>query len=161
MSVWCARLKAQCLGYVRGENQQMSLSSCGGLGGHQGSVACQGLWPPVMPWQAGRYLMPLWRKVCLTFWDQYTGDVSLVKEGATCACLLSHVQLFVTPWTVAHQAPLPVEFSRQEYWSELPFPPPGDLPDPGLEPESPAFPALASQFLTTGAAQEAPRKGRR
>ena len=105
--------------------------------------------------------MPLWRKVCLTFWDQYTEDVSLVKEGAACACLLSRVQLFVTPWTVARQAPLPVEFSRQEYWSELPFPPPGDLPDPGLEPESPALPALASQFLTTGAAREAPRKGRR
>ena len=47
--------------------------------------------------------------------------------------LLSRVQLFVTPWTVAHQAPLSMEFSRQEYWSGLPFPSPGDLPDPGIE----------------------------
>ena len=50
--------------------------------------------------------------------------------------LLSHVQLFVTPWAVAHQAPLSMEFSRQEYWSGLPFPFPGDLPDPGIKPGS-------------------------
>ena len=47
---------------------------------------------------------------------------------------LSHVRLFVTPWTVARQAPLSMEFSRQEYWSGLPFPFPGDLPSPGIEP---------------------------
>ena len=52
---------------------------------------------------------------------------------------LSRVRLFVTPWTVAHQAPLPMGFSRQEYWSGLPFPSPGDLPDPGIEPRSPAL----------------------
>ena len=45
----------------------------------------------------------------------------------------------VIPWTVAHQAPLSVEFSRQEYWSGLPFPPPGDLPHPGIKPGSPAL----------------------
>ena len=45
---------------------------------------------------------------------------------------LKHIQLFVTAWTVAHQAPLSMRFSRQEYWSGLPFPPPGDLPDTGL-----------------------------
>ena len=61
--------------------------------------------------------------------------------------LLSRVRLLVTPYTVAHQAPL--EFSRQEYWSELPFPPPGDLPDPGAEPVSPASPVLAGRFFTT------------
>ena len=49
---------------------------------------------------------------------------------------LSHAQLFVTPWTVAHEAPISIEFSRQEYWSELPFSSPGDLPDPGIEPGS-------------------------
>ena len=49
---------------------------------------------------------------------------------------LSRVQLFVTPWTVAHQAPLSVRFSRQEYWRGLPFPSPGDLPDPGIESRS-------------------------
>ena len=54
---------------------------------------------------------------------------------------LSHVQLFATPWTVAHQAPPPMGFSRQEYWSGLPFPSPGDLPDPGIEPRSPALQA--------------------
>ena len=53
--------------------------------------------------------------------------------------LLNHVQLFATPWTVAHQAPLSVGFSRQEHWSGLPFPSPGDLPDPRIEPRSPAL----------------------
>ena len=47
-------------------------------------------------------------------------------------CHFSRVQLFATPWTVAHQGPLSMGFSRQEYWSGLPFPPPGDLPDPGI-----------------------------
>ena len=62
------------------------------------------------------------------------------------AQLLSHVQLCVTPWTIAFQVPLPLGFSRQEYWSGLPCPPPGDLPDPGIEPESPA---LAGRSFTT------------
>jgi len=52
----------------------------------------------------------------------------------------------MTPWTVVHQAPLSMEFSRQEDWSELPFPSPGDLPDPGIEPRSPA---LQSDSLPT------------
>ena len=56
---------------------------------------------------------------------------------------LSRVRLFATPWTVAHQAPPSMEFSRQEYWSGLPFPSPGDLPDPGIEPGSPALQAEA------------------
>ena len=54
---------------------------------------------------------------------------------------LSHVRLFATPWTVAYQAPLSMGFSRQEYWSGLPFPFPGDLPDPGIEPGSPTLEA--------------------
>ena len=53
------------------------------------------------------------------------------------------VQLFVTPWTVAHQASLSMGFSRQEYWSGLPFPPGGDLPNPGIEPMSPASQAVS------------------
>ena len=57
--------------------------------------------------------------------------------------LLGPVRLFATPWTVAYQAPLSMEFSRQECWSGLPFPSPGDLPDPGKEPESPALQADA------------------
>ena len=53
--------------------------------------------------------------------------------------LLSRVRLFATPWTVAHQAPPFMGFSRQDCWSGLPFPSPGDLPDPGIEPGSPAL----------------------
>ena len=60
--------------------------------------------------------------------------------------LLSHVQLFETPWTVAHQAPLSMGFSRQEYWSGLSCLLPGDLPHPGIEPASPT---LAGGFCTT------------
>ena len=55
----------------------------------------------------------------------------------------------MTPWTVAHQAPLPVGFPGQEYLSGLPFPSLGDLPNPGIEPESPVSPALAGGFFTT------------
>ena len=66
-----------------------------------------------------------------------------------CACVLSCVWLFVTPQTVAHQAPLSVGFSGQEYWSGLPFPPPGDLPNPGIEPMSLVSPAMAGRFFTT------------
>ena len=55
--------------------------------------------------------------------------------------LLGHVRLFVTPETVAHQAPPAMGFSRQEYWSGLPFPSPGDLSDPGIKPGSPALQA--------------------
>ena len=62
---------------------------------------------------------------------------------------LNHVQLFATPWTIAHQDSLSMEFPRQEYQSGLPFPPPGDLLDPGVEPTSPGSPALAGRFFTT------------
>ena len=62
------------------------------------------------------------------------------------SCVLSHLQLFVTPWTIACQTPLSMEFPRQEYWNWLPFPSPGDLPDPGSEPTSPA---LADRIFTT------------
>ena len=55
---------------------------------------------------------------------------------------------FVTPWTVAHQAPLSMGFSRQEYWSVLPFPPPRDLPYPGIKPLFPVSAALAGRFFT-------------
>ena len=56
---------------------------------------------------------------------------------------LSCVRLFGIPWTVVYQASLSMEFSKQEYWSGLPFPSPGDLPDPGIEPRSPALQADA------------------
>ena len=60
--------------------------------------------------------------------------------------MLSCVRLFAPPWTVARQAPLSMEFSRQEYWNALPFPPPGDLANPGIKPVSPAS---AGRFFTT------------
>ena len=69
-----------------------------------------------------------------------------------CGCMLScfgGVQLFETPWTVALQAPLSMGFSRQKYWTGLPRPSPGNLPNPGPEPESLTSPALAGRFLTS------------
>ena len=66
-----------------------------------------------------------------------------------CVCVLSRVWCFVTLWTVACQVPLSLGFPRQEYWNELPFLPPGDLLDPGIEPASLASPALAGGFFTT------------
>ena len=74
-----------------------------------------------------------------------------------CVCVLncfSCVQLFVALCTVARQAPLSMGFSRQEYWSGLPFPPPGDLPDPGIEFESLVSPALAGGLFTISATWE-------
>ena len=77
----------------------------------------------------------------------------------TCACVcaksLQLCRLFVTLWAVAHQAPLSMGFSRQDYWSRLPYPPPGDLPNPGIEPESLKSPALVSMFFTSSSTWEA------
>ena len=78
-----------------------------------------------------------------------------------CACVLSCFScdlLIVTLWTVACQPPLSMGFSRQKYWSGLPCLPPGDLPDPGIEPPSLASPALASGFFTTSVTSEAKNK---
>ena len=89
-------------------------------------------------------------------WEMPLGVSTTIRQMETqsskvvCVRVLSyfrHVQLFVTPWTVAHQAPLSVRFSRQEYWSGLPCPPPGDLPNPGMEPESPVSPELQVDSL--------------
>ena len=74
-----------------------------------------------------------------------------------CVCVHAHVHahllgcvwLFVAPWTIAHQAPRSMGFPGKNTGVELPFPPPGDLPNPGIEPESPASHALAGGFLTT------------
>ena len=74
-----------------------------------------------------------------------------------CTHACSVVSDFVTPWSEARQAPLSIGFPRQEYWSGLHFPPPGDLPIPGIEPASPAASALAGKFSTT----EPPRRRRR
>ena len=63
---------------------------------------------------------------------------------------LSHIQLFATPWAIAYQTPPSMAFSRQEYWSGLPFPSPRDLPDPGIEPRSPALQADSLPSLPPG-----------
>ena len=110
-------------------------------------------------------------------WAQYLeGEDPLEEEMATHSCLensmdrgawwtavracfmlscFSRVWLCVPLWTAAFQAPLLTEFSRQEYWSGLPRPPPGDLPDPGIEPVSVTSLALADEFFTTSATWEA------
>ena len=75
-------------------------------------------------------------------------------------CVLSHfshARLLATSWTAAHQAPLSMGFSRQEYWSELLCPPPGDLPHSGIEPASLMSPALTGMFFTTNASWETPK----
>ena len=86
-----------------------------------------GFWTPSVP------LKPIFYFEFPLLWILKVVSVFLVKVK-----LLSRVRLFATPWTVAHQAPLSMGFSRQEYWSRLPFPSPGDLPNPGIEPRSPA-----------------------
>ena len=71
-------------------------------------------------------------------WQTY--KINLCKESCPTLC---------NPWTIAHQTPLSVEFSRWEYWSGLPLPIPGDLPNPGIKPKSLLSPALAGVFFTT------------
>ena len=88
--------------------------------------------------------------ICRTATEIKQNQLGLICErallgrlGVLCVCSVASDS--VTPWTVAHQAPLSMKFSRQEYWSGLPFPSPGDLPDPGVESESPA---LQEDFIT-------------
>ena len=76
----------------------------------------------------------------------------------TCTQSLSHIRLFVTPWTVAHLAPLSMRLSRQEYWGGLSFPPPGDLPFPGMKGTSLVSPALAVGFFITSTTWKARMK---
>ena len=64
-------------------------------------------------------------------------------------CVFSHVRFLLIPWSIAHQAPLSMGLSQQEYWSGLPFLFPEYLPDTGTEPKTPAFPALTGGFFTT------------
>ena len=86
---------------------------------------------------------------------RYGADIlgNRIHKRLICMCvcvhLLSHIQLFVIPWTVARQASLSMEFSRQEYWSGLPFCTPRGLPNPGIEPTFLASPTLTGGFFTT------------
>ena len=93
------------------------------------------------------------------YWKENTSTsrFSEFVKNQRYACMLScfsHVRFYVTPWTVALQVPLSMGFSQQEDWSGLPFPPAGDLPDPGIEPASLTSPALAGGFFTTSATWE-------
>ena len=100
------------------------------------------------------------------YWREELEDVFLFdtwegdgwKRQFVLMCMLSlfsRVWLFVTPWTIAYQAPLSVGFSRQEYWSGLPCPPPGDLPNPGIEPTAFMSPSLVGGFFTASTTWEA------
>ena len=116
-----------------------------------------GFWVPRC-WQSDKLIWRLPRLPSFqshsSFPDRLKPDICIV-----CACMLSsfsHVELFVTPRTVACQTPLSVGFSRHEYWSGLPCPPPGDLPDPGIESTSLMFPALAGRSFTIRTTWEAP-----
>ena len=98
------------------------------------------LLPSVVVWMTTRSLEPFLPIVS-------KAAVNILQK----TLVLSHfsrVQLFETPWSVARQAPLPMRFSRQEYWSGLPSPSPGDLLNPGIEPGSLTSPASAGRFFT-------------
>ena len=111
---------------------------------NEGAANASG-WLPDRPGRANRMLL----------------EQRLAQERAEAffvGCLLSRFSplwLFVTLWIVAHQVSLSTGFFRQEYWSGLPCPPPGDLPDPGIEPTSLMSPALAGRFSTTSATWKA------
>ena len=85
------------------------------------------------------------------------GQFSFQSQRKVKVKSLSRVRLFATPWSVAYQTPPSMGFSRQVYWSGLPFPSPGDLPDPGIEPRSPAFQADALNSDPPG--KPIPKKG--
>ena len=91
-----------------------------------------------------KYLMNEW-----SIFSVGATDLSLEYRGIEDGCTLSHSVVFDSLWSLNHsfQAPLPMEFPRQECWSGLPFPPPGDLPNPGIEPMSPASPALQVDYI--------------
>ena len=84
------------------------------------------------------FFLQIWKDFIHNFYDtgQVYWNMNILKVKVKS---LSHVLLFATPWTVARQAPLSMGFFRQDYWSGLPFPSPGDLPNPRIEPWSPAL----------------------
>ena len=80
--------------------------------------------------------------------------VNMVDESESESEVAQSCPTLCDPWSVAHQAPLSMGFSRQEYWSGLPFPSPGDLPNPGTEPTALASLAMVGRFFTIGATRE-------
>ena len=101
--------------------------------------------------------LPLWGEELLPgyLYPQHAGKFTLFYMRGCLPRHVHRVQLCATPWMGAQQAPLSMGFSRQEYWSGLPFPPPGDLPNAGIEPTSLKSPALAGRFFTPGTTREA------
>ena len=100
--------------------------------------------------KASKKKWPVNRKEVMTGWGSGSWEKKVYPGRENNACMLNHfsrVRFFGTWWTVACQAPLSMGFFRQEFWSELPFPPPGDLPDPGIEPASPVSPSLQVESL--------------
>ena len=87
--------------------------------------------------------------ILYTGWNVFGDRWVQKRSGGSLVTQSSRVWLFATPWTVAHQAPLSMGFSRQEYWSEFPFPSAGHLPNPGIELPSPVSPALQADSLPT------------
>ena len=115
---------------------------------HRGLWFCLGSFPKVSPYTS-----------CNRLYLEIKGNEVCIQKVCVHATSLSRLRLFATLWTVACQAPLSVGFSRQEYWSGLPCPPPGDLPDTGIEPSSLRSPALAGGFFITSTSWKAHRRG--
>ena len=104
----------------------------------------------INPIVMGKYTKALWKSSLGYVWS-----LCVCAQPPQC---FSHVQLFATPWTVAHQAPLSMEFSRQEYWTGLPCPPLRGFPDSGIKPSSPASPAFQENSFTHWATWKSPWK---
>ena len=122
-----------------------------------GSESARGEQSPLLGTQSslkgkGRSQLP----VQCAYFDLHAMRRTVITTQERVLTHFCRVRLFGTLWTVACQAPLSMGFSRQEYWSGLPFPPSGDLSDPGTEPSSLMSPALAGSFFTTSATWEAP-----
>ena len=112
-------------------------------------------------------IFKLFLYLCMSLWTMVNYFILWTKIHCCCCCCcccccycwrFSRVRLYVNPGTVALQAPLSLRFSRQEYWSRLPCPPPGALPNPGIKPTSLMSPALAGGFFTTSNTWEAQTK---
>ena len=97
------------------------------------------------------FVSQIWSKIRILLPKNNKNKIRVVLSSKCmhAGCCFSCVWFFVNLWTVARQAPLSMGFSRQEHWSGLPCPPPGGLPDPGIEPTSVSSPALADRFFTT------------
>ena len=134
-----------------GKLRHRSLQGCAHKGRGGWSKARMGTW--ISSSQFYRAVKSMSLKVhslhlCLGKWESWIDIYTLLLSR------FSRVQLFVTPWTVAHQAPLSVGFSRQRYWSGLSCPCPGDLPNPGIKLMPLMSPALAGRFFTTSTTWE-------